>query len=168
MWVRAVALDAAAPAKYSEAELRGMFAGVAGGDDRAALTDVERTPYIAGLLDEGDITRAELAELFGRAPKALIADWQEVQDPSSGNPYFWNTRPSETTWERQRKRSRPYYLICDYLQSVRILWIADQFEHLSTTTTNSNYQLQLPTPTTNSDFFCLYSNDWGFQSLEYE
>ena len=56
-----------------------------------------------------------------------------------------------------------------------ILWIADQFGHLSIvdcrpiwTPEYYNYQLQLPTPTTNSNypFFCLYSNDWIFQSLE--
>ena len=81
----------------------------------------QRSAHVAGLLDEGDITRAELSELFGRAPKALAADWQEVEDPSSGNPYYWNTRTSETTWERP---------IGDVIDAGGFVWLSAAIEDL--------------------------------------
>ena len=86
-----------------------------------SLEDIARAPYVAELLDDEDITLDELREIFDRAPKAgLPAEWEEVLDATSGNTYFWNTRTSETTWERPG----------ECIDDDGFIWLHDEVESL--------------------------------------
>ena len=100
----------------SQLQLQQLSAGASSSSSAAAARDLTGEAQ-----EEEAQDLAELSELFGRAPKALAADWQEVEDPSSGNPYYWNTRTSETTWERP---------IGDVIDAGGFVWLSAAIEDL--------------------------------------
>lgn len=46
-------------------------------------------------------------ELRAKVENPLPPNWKETIDPTSGNPYYWNTETQETTWTRPECKADP-------------------------------------------------------------
>jgi len=66
----------------------------------AAATAAEVGTWVRSLGDWDAVARPHICmlKLLHMCPQTPAAVWKEVQDPGSGDIYYWNVQTGETSW----------------------------------------------------------------------